>query len=916
MIGTILSNRYKLIAELGNGGMAWVYLAEDLREKRQVAVKVLYPQLSQDIGFLQRFAQEARLAMSLSQSDPEMHVACVLDYGSDRDTHYLVMEYVEGRDLRRLLAEDGALQWQEALDIARQVALALTHAHRHGIVHRDIKSENIMILPDGTARVLDFGVARARTSPSLTHSGFVGSPDYAAPEQAMGRPVDIRADLYSLGVVLCEMLTARLPFEADTPWGVIAHHIATPPPLLEETCPNLPAPVARLVRRMMAKRPEDRFQTPAETVQAIEAMLLGVDLPLEAPATEPGALALLLEGLYQRAQLAVEADRWQEAVDLFSQILKLDPSYRDVTDQLAEAGKQARLSALYGAARRALKSNRWADALAQLDEIAATEPDYQDVRDLRAWVGQKNELDQLYRRGIRHLEAGEWASAIECLAQVHDRDPSHAKAAELLTSARAELARQEQPLTSANRHRAAGDRPVHLHRRSLLWGIVAILIVALVVETYFFYQSHQPPVVAAGSGPNWTAATVVPQFRADPPLPSAEIGGTGLPGTQSTPNPPSTSEMRSPPPSGEGGGPAATEVSATRLPTSMPSHTPRPNATGARTLVPAATRTSLFSGSARPAATTSPSATQWPTTIPTFVPTAPPTRQAVTRIDPPLVGQIAFPRFDPIRGAYDVYACHVNGSNCRRLVPEASQPDLLPDGSQVVVHSWAPDSKGLALWALDGRRVWQITDQEEAARPSVDSQGNVYAYHSRQEVDRLPRLYRTYGAETGSILREASPIAGHSPSWLPSGRIVYGGCLGNDCGIIVTNADGSYPYQVAAGGAETNPEASPDSRQVVFMSRRDGNWEVYLVDIDGDNLRRLTKDPADDGLPTWSPDGQYIAFVSNRGGEWAIWVMRPDGSGQRLLFPLGGPLDGRVRSAASHDTYGWVEERISWGPVP
>jgi len=907
MIGTILSNRYKLIAELGNGGMAWVYLAEDLREERQVAVKVLYPQLSQDIGFLQRFAQEARLAMSLSQSDPEMHVACVLDYGSDRDTHYLVMEYVAGRDLRRLLAEDGALPWQEALDIARQVALALTHAHRHGIVHRDIKSENIMILPDGTARVLDFGVARARTSPSLTHSGFVGSPDYAAPEQAMGRPVDIRADLYSLGVVLCEMLTARLPFEADTPWGVIAHHIATPPPLLEETCPNLPAPVARLVRRMMAKRPEDRFQTPAEAVQAIEAMLLGVDLPLEAPETEPGVLAPLLEGLYQRAQLAVEADRWQEAVDLFSQILKLDPSYRDVTDQLAEAGKQARLSALYGAARRGLKASRWADALAHLDEIAATEPDYQDVRDLRVWVTQKNEIDQLYRRGIRHLEAGEWASAVECLAQVHDRDPSHAKAADLLTSARTELARQQLPLNPANRRRAVSDRPDRPHRRSLLWGIVAVLIVALVVETYFFYQSHQPPVAAAGSDPTYVA-TVVPQFLREPPFPSEGTEGTALAGAEPTPNSLSTPETR----------PARTAAPATQPPTSRPSHTPRPTTTDTpvATVAPAATHASSLPGQARPSVTAGPSATHEPVAAPSSVLTALPTRQFVTRGEAPLVGQIAFPRFDPIRGTYDVYACRVDGSGCRRLVSEASQPDLLPGGSQVVVRSWEPEDVGLVLWTLGGQRIWQITGQAEAARPSVDSQGKVYVYHSRQEVDRLPRLYCTYGSETGLVLREASPIAGHSPSWLPNGRIVYSGCAGNDCGILITNADGSYPRQVAAGGTETNPEASPDGWRVVFMSRRDGNWEVYVVNVDGSDLRRLTKDPADDGLPTWSPDGQHIAFVSNRGGEWAIWVMRPDGSGQRLLFPLGGPLDGRVRNAAPHDTYGWVEERISWGPVP
>jgi serine/threonine protein kinase len=202
MIGTILSNRYKLVSELGSGGMAWVYLADDLRKDRQVAVKILYPQLSQDLGFLQRFSQEAKLAMSLSKSDPEKHTVRVLDYGSDQGVHYLVMEYVPGCDLRRVLKEEGPLPWEKALDITRQIALALDHAYQHGIVHRDVKPENIMILPQGTVRVLDFGVARARTSPLLTRSGFVGSPYYAAPEQAMGRRVDIRADLYSLGIVL------------------------------------------------------------------------------------------------------------------------------------------------------------------------------------------------------------------------------------------------------------------------------------------------------------------------------------------------------------------------------------------------------------------------------------------------------------------------------------------------------------------------------------------------------------------------------------------------------------------------------------------------------------------------------------------------------------------------------------------
>jgi Tol biopolymer transport system component len=129
-------------------------------------------------------------------------------------------------------------------------------------------------------------------------------------------------------------------------------------------------------------------------------------------------------------------------------------------------------------------------------------------------------------------------------------------------------------------------------------------------------------------------------------------------------------------------------------------------------------------------------------------------------------------------------------------------------------------------------------------------------------------------------------------------------------------ADGSFPRQVVPGSTDTNPEASPDGHRVVFMSQRDGNWEVYIVRIDGSDLRRLTNHPANDGLPAWSPDGQHIAFVSDRDGRWAVWAMRPDGSQQRRLFDLGGPLDGRVQKAAAHETNGWVEERISWATLP
>jgi tetratricopeptide (TPR) repeat protein len=827
MIGRILGNRYKLISELGSGGMAWVYLAQDLRKERQVAIKILYPHLAQDAAFFQRFSQEAKLATSLSQAAPEMHVVTVLDYGSDRDVHYLVMEYVPGRDLRQVLDQWGALTWQEALDIGRQVALALGHAHQHGIVHRDVKPENIMLLPDGVVRVLDFGVARARTSPALTHSGFVGSPYYAAPEQAMGRPVDIRADLYSLGIVLYEMITGVRPFQSDTPWAVINCHIASPPPMLEDSLPALPRSVGRLVRKAMAKRPEDRFQSPGEMVQAIETVLAGQELSIEVMNVEPDILAPLLAGLYQRARQAAAEGAWQEAVDLFGQILKVDPRYRDVADQLAEAGRQARLAALYAAAKQTMRSGDWAAALAQLEEIAEMSPGYLQSR-------------------------------------------------QLVATARAELRKQRANHTQPSRWPLLGSGPERTNRRHLLWGIVGVLLLVLAVEGYLFYRTQQPRAIAAV--PSLSQTRVV--AAQDPPVA----------------DPPFTATARS--------------AAARQSPSAIPVY---PTGTDTATTEPSETALApLLTPLAAASATATP-------TLP-WVPTTTPTSQTAPIMSEPLSGQIAFPRFDPVRGTYDVYACRVDGIDCRLLAREASQPDFLPDGSGLVLHLWKADEKGLVLLTLAGRQIWRISTTLEAARPSVDSKGGSYVYHSREESDRLPRIFRTYGAETRPILHDAGAIAGQSPCWLPDGRILYSGCWQDACGLIVMHADGTFPQQVVAGSSDTNPEASPDDApggsQVAFMSRRDDNWEVYVVNTDGSELRRLTNDPANDGLPTWSPDGRHIAFVSDRTGRWAVWAMRPDGSEQQHLFDIGGPLDGRVQQAAAYDTNGWVEERISWAPLP
>jgi hypothetical protein len=867
MIGRIVGNRYKLLSEMGSGGMAWVYLAYDLREGRQVAVKILYPHLAQDVGFLQRFAQEARLASSLSQSFPEMHVVTVLDYGSDRDVHYLVMEYVPGQDLRQILEQWETLTWQEALDVGRQVALALGHAHQHGVVHRDVKPENIMLLPNGVVRVLDFGVARARSSPALTQSGFVGSPYYAAPEQAMGQTVDIRADLYALGVVLYEMVAGHRPFQSDTPWAVLSQHIASPPPLVEASRPDLPSSVGRLIHKAMAKRPEDRFQSPAEMLQAIEAVLMGEDLPVESPDAEPEAPTAYLAGLYQQAQQAAEKEAWGVAVDLYSQILKLDARYRDVTEQLAEAGRQARLVAMYAAAQRALKIGDWAGALGQLDEIAQMAPGYRDVGDLQARARQKQELEQHYAQGIQHLDAGEWAAAITCLEAVQRQEAGYANVEQLLATARAQREAEDGPKQPGHRRAARKPEAAPEPRRNLLWGIVAVLLVALAVETYFFYRSQEPRAIAA--------------------VPSAPVG-----------------EAVASEPAGE-----VETLPAPVLTTVVP---PTASAVPARaTALEVAPATAItLPATTDPWVPLPPSVTPTPTIVPTAgTPDQSPPMQET------LSGQIAFPRFDAARGTYDTYICRVDGATCWLVAAEASQPDFLADGSQLVVHLWKADDKGLLLLSGSGERIWKITDRLEAARPSADFGAGSYVFQSREESDRQPRLYRTEGTEVQPIVREAALVRGQSPAWLPDGRILYSGCWQDDCGILTMRADGTFPRQVVAGTTDTNPEASPDGQKVAFMSQREGNWDIYVVDADGSGLQRLTWAPGNDGLPAWSPDGRHIAFVSDRDGRWSVWAIHPDGSELQRLFDVGGPLDGRVHNAAPHETNGWVEERISWAPL-
>jgi eukaryotic-like serine/threonine-protein kinase len=270
MNGTVLSGRYRLDSKLGSGGMSTVYLAQDEVLDRPVAVKLLHREISEEADQLERFRREARAAARLSHPN----LVGVIDAGEDEGRPYIVFEYVPGDTLKQRIQGTGPLPVDEAVAYAIEIGRGLIAAHGRKLVHRDVKPQNVLIDPDGRAKVTDFGIARSLESHGLTATGRVlGTTDYVSPEQAMGEDVDERSDVYSLGIVLYEMLVGDVPFQAETQVGVAMKHVNEPLPDVLIERPDVSAAVASVVDRSTTKDPRDRYNSVGEMVRDLEATL-------------------------------------------------------------------------------------------------------------------------------------------------------------------------------------------------------------------------------------------------------------------------------------------------------------------------------------------------------------------------------------------------------------------------------------------------------------------------------------------------------------------------------------------------------------------------------------------------------------------------------------------------------------------
>ena len=269
--GKLLGNRYEIIEKVGNGGMATVYKATDKVLKRYVAVKILRDEFTTDEEFIKRFEVEAQSVARLTHPN----IVSIYDVGVDGNLYYIVMELIQGKTLKEIILEEKrtiTLKW--SVNVAIQIASALEMAHKNNIIHRDIKPHNIIITEDGVAKVTDFGIAKAVSNSTITAFGTtIGSVHYFSPEHARGGFTDAKSDLYSLGVVMYEMVTGRVPFDADTPVSVALKHMQEQPEEPIEVNPNVPIAINKIIMRALQKDTTLRYQTATEMLTDLRKAL-------------------------------------------------------------------------------------------------------------------------------------------------------------------------------------------------------------------------------------------------------------------------------------------------------------------------------------------------------------------------------------------------------------------------------------------------------------------------------------------------------------------------------------------------------------------------------------------------------------------------------------------------------------------
>jgi len=492
-LGSVFAGRYKIVEVLGHGGMGSVYKAEDLKLKTTIALKLLLPDYQSQPEVINRFLREIRLALKITHEN----VVRIYDLGEVDNVYYISMEYIEGLDLKSLIERKQKFPIQEGVDLIRQVLSGLSVAHAKGIVHRDIKPQNIIIMGTNVAKIVDFGIAKIAGEASATagmtkKDMIIGTPEYMSPEQALAREVDARTDIYALGIVMFEMFTGQPPFASDTAINLLIKQVKQQPPEPRQLNPDIPPTLGKIILRALAKNPEDRFQSVNEMLKILDAFSMGDPEPLlvdvkervdDSNATSINAFEAIEDvyeelveevdtaedapSLFARGMELFKAREYSKAVALFHIVLEKDSTYSQAYDYIEIAGqqiaKEATVNRLMASAESAFVNKDYATALANYEDILTISPDHPagqiGVKKTRAVftptsltsnktadqpVSDSSDVDVLFDRGRQYFEQKKFKEAYDIFQSVLAQQASHAQAYEYLERAKAAASAQEE----------------------------------------------------------------------------------------------------------------------------------------------------------------------------------------------------------------------------------------------------------------------------------------------------------------------------------------------------------------------------------------------------------------------------------------------------------------------------------------
>ncbi|MEM7345336.1 MAG: protein kinase, partial [Chloroflexota bacterium] len=947
------------------GGMAQVYKAYHPGLNVFAAIKVMHAHLADDADFLERFQREANLVASLRHQN----IVRVTDFDSQDDISYMAMEFVNGPSLKQELqtrAESKQLfSHQETGRIMVALGEAINYAHGKGMVHRDLKPGNFMLTDEGQILILDFGIAKIVDRTQLTLTGAVtGTPAYMSPEQGQGERGDERSDIYSLGVVLYEMVTGRVPFDADTPFAVIIKHISDPLPLPTEVNPDLPPIIENTILKALAKDPDDRFQTGAEFAEAIrEAMELSPAdnlsrnpvLPIYKPSAieelSPNDPTFQAPQTQRLTQLAPEPTT--EAPTL------VEEAPKKAAPTLPIMGGAILLLAIIGFFIFWSGSGDESPTPSSSSSDAAIVADANTTTPTNTPVDEATDTPEPDTAGVSDDDPSSTPTPTETATEPATTEGQTATTdtvtpeANTLAQVAAETETPTPTQTSTATSTSTGTATSSPTPSNTATITPTPTETATLTSTPDEAATFEARLSARETRVAESTVNAAATLTAEAPTATNTPTVTHTPTDTNTPTPTDTATPTS-----------TATVTPTPTLTPTPTETPDLEATIEARVQARATQNAEATANARltltaeaptftptPTTTPTPTETATPTPSPTPLPTETPTETPTatntvilatatptatpTPEAPPLSGKLAVP-VNNGGGGYNVLVYSMPEGQQIANITDARQPDFRADGVKMLVNgqgsgldnvwelnvaNWQREravssspSDFHPFYSPDGQRMVIGNDN---LYPGADGRPHPYIFvqcgvrNPQEEGDpNCSNLHASQLVPAGQV----GEIHGSSPVWTGNDWIVFKGCNtwagGNSCGIFWTvswgntrSGNGQNPDMLnGIDGTNTFPTDALGTN-VLYHNEFNGAWDVYLTGIGGSTVNLSNSPSSVDALGTFSPDGQWVAFISNRDG-WAVWVIPASGGSATRLFdiPWGAPPND------------WLIERMSWGP--